>query len=147
MRSPTHIIKTMFAAAAAAAASRRAHRPKPQDKAMTTASGLQIIDSQVGTGGVAEAGQTCVMHYNRMALRRTGRKGKKFDSSGESQRAFEFPIGQRRVIAGWDEARQHEGRRQAHADHSARTWLRRRARRRCDSAERDADVRMSNCWR
>src|SRR5579863_1284109 len=32
-------------------------------KTMTTASGLQIIDSKVGTGATPKSGQICVMHY------------------------------------------------------------------------------------
>ena len=32
-------------------------------KTMTTPSGLQIIDSTVGTGASPKPGQTCVMHY------------------------------------------------------------------------------------
>jgi peptidylprolyl isomerase len=71
-------------------------------KAMTTASGLQIIDSQVGTGASPKPGQTCVMHYTGW-LYENGQKGKKFDSSVDRNEPFEFPIGQRRVIAGWDE--------------------------------------------
>ena len=34
-----------------------------QGKAMTTPSGLQIIDTTVGTGASPKSGQTCVMHY------------------------------------------------------------------------------------
>jgi peptidylprolyl isomerase len=68
----------------------------------TTASGLQIIDTQVGTGASPQTGQTCVMHYTGW-LYENGAKGKKFDSSVDRGKPFEFPIGQRRVIAGWDE--------------------------------------------
>ena len=32
-------------------------------KPMTTASGLQIIDTKAGTGASPKPGQTCVMHY------------------------------------------------------------------------------------
>jgi FKBP-type peptidyl-prolyl cis-trans isomerase FkpA len=71
-------------------------------KTMTTASGLQIIDSTVGTGATPKPGQICVMHYTGW-LYENGQKGKKFDSSVDRNEPFEFPIGQRRVIAGWDE--------------------------------------------
>src|SRR5262245_52869066 len=71
-------------------------------KPMTTASGLQIIDTKVGTGASPKAGQTCVMHYTGW-LYENGAKGKKFDSSVDRGQPFEFPIGMRRVIAGWDE--------------------------------------------
>jgi FKBP-type peptidyl-prolyl cis-trans isomerase FkpA len=71
-------------------------------KTMTTASGLQIADSKVGTGATPKPGQTCVMHYTGW-LYENGAKGKKFDSSVDRGEPFEFPIGQKRVIAGWDE--------------------------------------------
>jgi peptidylprolyl isomerase len=71
-------------------------------KSMTTASGLQITDSKVGTGATPKPGQTCVMHYTGW-LYENGVKGKKFDSSVDRNEPFEFPIGQRKVIAGWDE--------------------------------------------
>lgn len=71
-------------------------------KTMTTASGLQITDSQVGTGATPKAGQTCVMHYTGW-LYMNGVKGKKFDSSVDRGEPFEFPIGRGRVIRGWDE--------------------------------------------
>ena len=71
-------------------------------KTMTTPSGLQITDSKVGTGAAPKSGQTCVMHYTGW-LYENGAKGKKFDSSVDRGQPFEFPLGQRRVIAGWDE--------------------------------------------
>jgi peptidylprolyl isomerase len=71
-------------------------------KTMTTPSGLQIIDSTVGTGASPKPGQICVMHYTGW-LYEDGKKGKKFDSSVDRNEPFEFPIGQHRVIAGWDE--------------------------------------------
>jgi FKBP-type peptidyl-prolyl cis-trans isomerase len=71
-------------------------------KPMTTASGLQIIDTTPGTGASPKPGQICVMHYTGW-LYEDGKKGKKFDSSVDRNEPFEFPIGQHRVIAGWDE--------------------------------------------
>ena len=71
-------------------------------KPMTTPSGLQITDSQVGTGATPKKGQTCVMHYTGW-LYENGAKGKKFDSSVDRGQPFEFLIGTHRVIPGWDE--------------------------------------------
>ena len=69
---------------------------------VTTASGLQVRDIKVGDGASPKPGQTCVMHYTGW-LYVGGKKDKKFDSSVDRGQPFEFPIGQRRVIAGWDE--------------------------------------------
>jgi peptidylprolyl isomerase len=69
---------------------------------MTTPSGLQIVDTQVGTGPTPRPGQICVMHYTGW-LYVNGAKGKKFDSSLDRGQPFQFPLGQHQVIAGWDE--------------------------------------------
>jgi peptidylprolyl isomerase len=71
-------------------------------KAVTTPSGLQIIDTKIGTGASPKAGQICVMHYTGW-LYQNGAKGRKFDSSVDRGQPFEFPLGRQRVIAGWDE--------------------------------------------
>jgi peptidylprolyl isomerase len=71
-------------------------------RTITTPSGLQITDTQVGTGATPRAGQTCVMHYTGW-LYQNGAKGRKFDSSVDRGTPFEFPLGRQRVIAGWDE--------------------------------------------
>ncbi len=71
-------------------------------KTVTTPSGLQIIDTKIGTGATPKPGQTCVMHYTGW-LYQNGAKGAKFDSSVDRGEPFEFPIGQKEVIAGWDE--------------------------------------------
>ena len=86
----------LFAAAATQASA------QTQGKTMTTASGLQITDTKVGTGAQPQTGQTCVMHYTGW-LYDNGTKGAKFDSSLDRGEPFEFAIGQGQVIKGWDE--------------------------------------------
>jgi peptidylprolyl isomerase len=72
-----------------------------QGKRMTTADGLTIIEVKEGTGPTA-AGKTAVVHYTGW-LYQNGQKGKKFDSSVDRNEPFDFPVGQGRVIKGWDE--------------------------------------------
>lgn len=90
-------LSVVFAASSASIAT-----AQTAGKTMTTASGLQITDSVVGTGETPKTGQTCVMHYTGW-LYVNGIKGKKFDSSVDRGEPFEFPIGRGRVISGWDE--------------------------------------------
>ena len=71
-------------------------------KTVTTQSGLKVTDSKIGTGATPRPGQTCVMHYTGW-LHQDGEKGKKFDSSVDRGRPFEFTIGRGQVIKGWDE--------------------------------------------
>jgi peptidylprolyl isomerase len=88
---------TIFAAGAATPA--MAQTP---GRTMTTASGLKIEDTKVGTGASPKSGQTCVMHYTGW-LYQNGAKGQKFDSSVDRGQPFEFRIGVGQVIKGWDE--------------------------------------------
>ncbi len=69
---------------------------------MVTPSGLEISDSKIGDGASPQTGQICVMHYTGW-LYTDGIKGRKFDSSVDRGRPFEFPIGEGHVIRGWDE--------------------------------------------
>ena len=55
-------------------------------KPVTTPSGLQIIDTKVGTGATPRKNQTVVVHYTGW-LYVNGAKGKKFELFGGSQRA------------------------------------------------------------
>ncbi|HET6307680.1 MAG TPA: FKBP-type peptidyl-prolyl cis-trans isomerase [Rhodopila sp.] len=69
---------------------------------ITTSSGLQFTDTEVGTGATPQPNQICVMHYTGW-LYENGVKGKKFDSSLDRGQPFEFRIGVGQVIRGWDE--------------------------------------------
>lgn len=64
----------------------------------TTASGLKYEDMKLGDGDVATAGKTVSVHYTGWLT-----DGKKFDSSKDRGKPFEFPLGGGRVIKGWDE--------------------------------------------
>ena len=64
----------------------------------STASGLQYVIEEEGTGALAEAGNVVQVHY-------TGKlaDGTVFDSSYERGQPIAFPLGQGMVIPGWDE--------------------------------------------
>lgn len=63
-----------------------------------TASGLKYVDLKLGTGTSPQNGQTVIVHYTGWLT-----NGRKFDSSKDRNDPFRFPIGQGRVIKGWDE--------------------------------------------
>jgi FKBP-type peptidyl-prolyl cis-trans isomerase FkpA len=65
---------------------------------ITTSSGLVIEDVVVGAGAEAGAGQYVAVHYTGWLT-----DGTKFDSSKDRDDPFEFALGARHVIAGWDE--------------------------------------------
>lgn len=73
-------------------------KPAPKEKIVTTKSGLKYVDLKVGKGASPKAGQMVTVHYIG-----TLTNGKKFDASRDHGSPFEFPIGQGRVIKGWDE--------------------------------------------
>ena len=96
------LMPVMLAAALAAPVTTTSSIAQTAGKTMTTPTGLQITDTKVGTGATPKTGQICVMHYTGW-LYQNGAKGRKFDSSVDRGQPFEFPVGTRRVIAGWDE--------------------------------------------
>ena len=62
---------------------------------------LQIVDTVIGTGDVAAAGDTVTVHYVG-----TFTNGTVFDASKshpETVQGFSFPLGAGRVIQGWDQ--------------------------------------------
>lgn len=67
-------------------------------RTVTTASGLMYDDLVVGTGPSPIAGKKVTVHYTGWL-----ENGKKFDSSRDNGRPFEFTIGAGQVIPGWDE--------------------------------------------
>ena len=65
---------------------------------VVTESGLQIKDLIAGKGDRAREGSIVVVHYTGSLL-----DGTKFDSSVDRGIPFEFTLGQKSVIKGWDE--------------------------------------------
>ena len=65
---------------------------------LSTSSGLQYTIDEPGTGAQPTPGQTVKVHYTGWLP-----DGTKFDSSRDRGAPLEFPIGQGRVIKGWDE--------------------------------------------
>jgi peptidylprolyl isomerase len=72
--------------------------PSVSGEPTVTASGLQFIDIEVGTGASPQTGQTVEVHYTGWLT-----DGTKFDSSLDRGQPFSFVIGTGRVIKGWDE--------------------------------------------
>ena len=65
-----------------------------------TSSGLRIIEVSPGRGErTAELGNAVFVHYNG----RLQSNGQKFDSSYDRGEPIDFRLGERRVIAGWEE--------------------------------------------
>jgi FKBP-type peptidyl-prolyl cis-trans isomerase len=67
--------------------------------AITTPSGLKYVVVQEGSGDTPTSGTLVKAHYTGKLL-----NGQKFDSSYDRGEPIAFPVGQGRVIKGWDEA-------------------------------------------
>ena len=63
-----------------------------------TVTSLQIKDVREGDGALASPGRLVVVHYTGEFL-----DGREFDSSRPRGKPFEFELGSRDVIAGWNE--------------------------------------------
>ena len=68
------------------------------EEIVTTDSGLQYINLEVGEGDSPGLGDTVVVHYTGWL-----EDGTQFDSSVDRGQPFEFQIGMGGVIRGWDE--------------------------------------------
>ena len=66
--------------------------------AITTPSGMTLEDTVVGQGAAAVSGRDIVVHYAGWLA-----DGSQFDSSREKQDPFEFTLGKKEVIDGWEE--------------------------------------------
>jgi peptidylprolyl isomerase len=69
-----------------------------EDDFTTTATGLQYIINEEGTGASPENGELVSVHYTGWL-----EDGTQFDSSVDRGQPFQFPLGQGMVVQGWDE--------------------------------------------
>lgn len=70
-----------------------------ENQEYTSASGLKVNLQKSAKGKFLNKGDKIKVHYTGTLV-----DGRKFDSSREKNQPFEFIIGMRQVIAGWDEA-------------------------------------------
>jgi FKBP-type peptidyl-prolyl cis-trans isomerase len=79
--------------------------PQFQPKRKINVSELQKIDTVVGDGTEAVAGNDVDVHYTGWLFDENApeHKGQKFDSSLDRGQLFNFPLGAGHVIKGWDE--------------------------------------------
>lgn len=75
------------------------------DNETTVVTKLIKIDKKVGEGKEAIAGKTVDVHYTGWLYNAAmpNNKGTKFDSSRDRGSHFSFPLGEGRVIKGWDQ--------------------------------------------
>lgn len=69
---------------------------------VTTATGLQYLDVEVGDGATPRRGQRIVVHYNAW-VDDHGANGRLLDSSRGRAQPLEFSLGGGQVIPGWEE--------------------------------------------
>lgn len=82
-----------------------AKEQKAMQKIVRTPSGLGYeITKPAPAPKKPRPGQVVTVHYTGWLDEGNGKKGRKFDSSVDRGQAFEFMVGARQVIPGWDEA-------------------------------------------
>jgi len=73
-------------------------RQEMDERIISTDSGLRYVDLVEGRGASPAPGDRVEVHYTGWL-----KDGTKFDSSVDRGQPFVFPLGQGRVIKGWDE--------------------------------------------
>ncbi|PHI21945.1 hypothetical protein CEQ90_01265 [Lewinellaceae bacterium SD302] len=81
------------------AATQKAYQAGTLEDIQTTDSGLKYVIHEPGTGEQAVAGKGVTVQY----VGYLAENGNVFDQSFRRGQGISFPLGQRRVIAGWDE--------------------------------------------
>ena len=95
---PTEVEAPVAEATATEAATSGTENKSTEENAVTTASGLQYVVIEEGTGPAPQPGDVVKVHYTG-----TLEDGTKFDSSRDRGEPIQFPLGVGSVIPGWDE--------------------------------------------
>ena len=94
----TAVVPAGAAPSTAPATTAAAAQPGNAGQVRKLADGLIIKDIKIGTGPVAEDGETAIVHYTGMLM-----NGKVFDASKlHGNQPFPFVLGAGQVIPGWD---------------------------------------------
>jgi FKBP-type peptidyl-prolyl cis-trans isomerase FkpA len=82
-----------------------AQAPSPTSNMNAKVTQLKKIEVKPGTGAEAVKGKKVVVHYTGWLYdpAAADQTGTKFDSSRDRGQPFDFPLGEGRVIRGWDE--------------------------------------------
>ena len=82
-----------------------ARPPLPAVAPANQVAALEVTDLVVGQGAEASPGATVTVQYTGWMYDHTrpDKKGAEFDSSRKGGQPFRFALGQRQVIAGWDQ--------------------------------------------
>lgn len=82
-----------------------ARSPLPAVAPTNQVAALEVTELVVGQGTVATPGSRVTVHYTGWMYdhMRPEEKGTEFDSSRKSGQPFSFVLGQKQVIAGWDQ--------------------------------------------
>jgi FKBP-type peptidyl-prolyl cis-trans isomerase FkpA len=82
-----------------------ARSPLPAVAPANQVAALEVTELVVGQGAVATPGSQVSVHYTGWTYDHTRpeKKGTEFDSSRKGGQPFSFVLGQKQVIAGWDQ--------------------------------------------
>jgi FKBP-type peptidyl-prolyl cis-trans isomerase len=78
---------------------------KKETASVSSVTTLQSVDLKPGDGAAVVPGQIAVVQYTGWLYETSAQdnKGRQFDSSRNTGRAFKFPLGTGSVIKGWDQ--------------------------------------------
>jgi FKBP-type peptidyl-prolyl cis-trans isomerase FkpA len=79
-----------------------APKPAPTPTQSASAAPSPVVDTVVGTGAEAKAGNKVTVHYTGFVVRSTGEL-RQFESSHDKKKPYSFRLGAGAVIKGWDD--------------------------------------------